>query len=368
MTQEAKPIKSPLVTDDQIDLIALAQTIWENRKTMFKAIIVAGIVGLMISLFSPREYIATTTMVPQTSSSGSKLGGLSSLAAMAGFNLEMGSEGEALSPIVYPQIVSSVPFQLELMNSTFTFSEVNRPVSLYEYYAELQKPGILSRIKYTFGLLGNVKPDIRGEKNGISSAEKGPIFLTKKQEYVRKILDKRVGLAVDSKQGFLTLTASFPEALLSAQVADQARELLQKYITRYKIEKVSNKLVFIEGRYAEKKMEFERAQVKLAHFRDQNKNVISALVRTEEERLQSEYSIAMNVYNELAKQLEQVKIQVKEETPVFSVLEPAMVPSETSKPKHVIILFVSLFLGGFAGIGWIIGKQYYNDIKTKRTT
>lgn len=368
MTQEAKPIKSPLVTDDQIDLIALAQTIWENRKTMLKAIFIASFVGLVISFFSPKEYTATTTMVPQTSSSGNKLGGLSSLAAMAGFNVDMSSEGEALSPIVYPQIVSSVPFQLELMNTSFTFSEVSHPVSLYEYYAELQKPGVLSLIsKYTIGLPGVIKTTIRGESKGISLTESGPISLTKKQEYVRKILDKKVGLAVDSKQGFLTLTASFPEALLSAQVADQARELLQKYITRYKIEKVSGKLVFIEGRYAEKKMEFERAQIKLAHFRDQNKNVISAIVRTEEERLQSEYSIAMNVYNELAKQLEQVKIQVKEETPVFSVLEPAMVPSETSKPKYLIILLVSLFLGGFAGVGWIIGKQYYNDIKTKRT-
>ena len=48
---------------------------------------------------------------------------------------------------------------------------------------------------------------------------------------------------LDSKQGFITLQAAFPEAMLSAQVADQARELLQKYITRFKIEKASDKTV-----------------------------------------------------------------------------------------------------------------------------
>lgn len=367
MTSETKPAPIPPNTnDDEIDLLALAKTIWEGRKMIFKCILGAGILGLVIAILSPKEFTATTTMVPQTSSTGSKLGGLSSLAAMAGFNLDMATAGEALSPMVYPQIVSSVPFQLELMNTSFTFSEVGHPVSLYEYYAEIQKPGALSLIsKYTIGLPGVILTAIRGESKGISSTDKGPIALTKKQEDVRKIIDKQISLTVDAKQGYLTLQASFPEALLSAQVADQARELLQKYITHYKIEKVSDKLAFIEGRYTEKKKEFEKAQGRLAYFRDQNKNVTSAVARTEEERLQSEYSIAMNVYNELAKQLEQAKIQVKEETPVFSVLEPAMVPTEKSKPKRGMILFVALFLGGVVGTGIVFGKGFLNDIKTK---
>ena len=153
--------------------------------------------------------------------------------------------------------------------------------------------------------------------------------------------------------------------MLSAQVADQARELLQKYITRFKIEKASDKLSFIEQRYEEKKKEFEKAQIRLASFSDQNKNVTSAVARTEESRLQGDYTIALNVYNELAKQLEQAKIQVKEETPVFSILEPAMVPREKSKPKKPLIVFIWLFLGGIIGTGMVFGKVFLKDIKEK---
>lgn len=367
MTPESSNPQPPVTNDDEIDLLALAKTVWNGRKLILKTVIAGAILGSAVALLSPKEYTANTTIVPQTSSSSSKLGGLSSLAAMAGFNLDAASSGENLSPLVYPQIVSSVPFQLDLMNTKFTFSEVGSPVSLYEYYAEIKKPGILALVsKYTIGLPGVILSALKGESNSKSiPGDKGPITLTKKQEEVRKLINEKVSLTLDTKQGYLTLQASFPEALLSAQVTDQARELLQKYITRFKIEKASDKLAFIEGRYDEKKKDFEKAQVQLARFRDQNRNVSSMVARTEEERLQGEYTIALNVYNELAKQLEQAKIQVKEETPSFSVIQPTVIPAERSKPKRGMILAIWIFLGGIAGIGWIFGKQFYADLKTK---
>jgi len=370
MTPETKPALPSPNSEDEIDLLALAKTIWNGRKIIIKFILIAGILGLFIAIFSPKEYTATTTIVPQTSSSSNKLGGLSSLAAMAGFNIDAASSGDALSPMVYPQIVSSVPFQLDLMNTQFTFAEVGHPVTLYEYYAEIKKPGILSLVaKYTIGLPGVIISALKGEPKESTLSIGGninePIRLTTKQNSIRKLLGTNVSLTLDSKQGYITLQASFPEALLSAQVADQARELLQKYITRFKTEKASNKLAFIEGRYEEKKKDFEKAQQNLARYRDQNRNVSSMVARTDEERLQGEYTIALNVYNELAKQLEQAKIQVKEETPTFSVVQPAVVPAQKSKPKRPMILFVSIFLGAVAGIGWIFGKQFYVDLKTK---
>ena len=310
MTTESSlnPYRAQASNNSEIDLMVLTKIIWKGRKTIMKCLVVAGVLGIVIALLLPKEYTARTSMVPQTSQSGSKLGGLSSLAAMAGFDLDMTSSGDALSPLVYPQIVNSVTFQMELMNTPFTISGVNHPVSLYEYYSKIKKPGVLSLIgKYTIGLPGVILSAIRGEVPVIHSDDKGPITLTKEQEEVRKLIEEKVELDLDSKNGYLTLSASFPEALLSAQVANQARELLQQYITRFKIEKASAKLAFIEERYQEKKKEFEKSQVQLAVFRDQNRNVSSALAHTTEERMQSEYSITMNVFNELAKQLEQAK-------------------------------------------------------------
>ena len=365
--QQNQNIPQP-VTDDEIDLIALAKTLWNGRKTVIKSILICAVIGLAVALLSPKEYTASTVMVPQVGKSSSKLGGLSSLAAMAGFNLDnMGSGSETLSPMVYPQIVSSVPFQLELMNTPFHFQDVDHPVSMYEYYTEIAKPGVLSTVKkYTIGLPFVILKALKGQPvSRNSELETNLISLTAKQESIRKLIESTVTLDVNSKEGYLTLTANMPEAALSAEIAQYARELLQKYITQLKVEKANEQLNFIRDRYNEKKKEFEKAQETLALFRDRNKNVSTAMAKTEEERLQSEYSIAFNVYSELAKQLEQAQIQVKEDTPVFSILKPAVVPNQKSKPKKSMILMIWIFLGGVAGTGIIFGKQFWGTVKEK---
>lgn len=352
--------------NDEIDVLEIAKIFWNGRKVIVKTMLITGLLGILIALLSPKEYTATTSMVPQTAPANNKLGGLSSLAAIAGFNLDLNSTSDNLTPLVYPQIVKSTPYQLELMNMPFSFAKVDHPISLYEYYTEVASPEILSLIsKYTIGLPGLLISSFKKNTPEQSSEGKGPIALSMKQDRVRRIIEQKVVLDLDSKQGFLTLTATFSEALVSAQVADQARELLQKYITQFKTGKAIDQLNFIEQRFLEKKIEFEKAQEHLARFRDQNKNVSSALAKTEEERLQSEYNIAMDVYNELAKQLEQAKIQVKQETPVFSILEPAMIPQEKSKPKRTMIVLLWIFLGGFIGTIIVFGKILFNKVNSR---
>ncbi len=135
--------------------------------------------------------------------------------------------------------------------------------------------------------------------------------------------------------------------------------------TEFKIKKANAQLIFIEGRCAEKRKDFERAQANLAAFRDRNKSVTSAVARTEEERLQSDYQLAFEVYSQLAQQLEQAQIKVKEDTPVFSIVKPVTVPIEKSKPNRPLILIIWTFLGVVFAIGWIFGKQFFLTVKNK---
>ena len=69
----------------KIDLIALAKTLWDNRKFIIITVAIFMVLGVAVALLTPKEYTASTTVVPQISDTSTKLGGLSSLAAMARF-------------------------------------------------------------------------------------------------------------------------------------------------------------------------------------------------------------------------------------------------------------------------------------------
>jgi LPS O-antigen subunit length determinant protein (WzzB/FepE family) len=358
------------LADDEIDLMALAKTVWGGRKTIIIAVMVGALLGVVIAITASKEYTASTVMVPQVGGeSQSKLGGLSSLASLAGISLDMTQSAE-ISPMVYPQIVNSIPFQLELMNAPLNFEEISKPVSFYDYSTSYNKPSVIGAIeKYTIGLPGVIIKAIKGSPKTLSlpGGDQGnqPILLTEKQYEVKKLLDEMVVLDVNAKEGYLTLTARMPEAVAAAQMAQKAQSLLQQYITDFKIQKVKANLDFIQSRYNETKAEMEKAQMNLAMVTDRGRDFVSGVPRLETDRSQTRFTIAFSVFQELAKQLEQAKIQVKKETPVFTIIKPVTVPSERSKPKRSMILAIWIFLGGIAGVGIIFGKQYYAALKEK---
>ncbi len=78
-----------------------------------------------------------------------------------------------------------------------------------------------------------------------------------------------------------------------------------------------------------------------------------------EQRLQSEYELAFTLYNTLARRLQEAKIQVQEETPVFRVHEPAIVPSRPAEPDALRILGGAIFVGLFLGVAFIYLRRWF---------
>ena len=62
----------------------------------------------------------------------------------------------------------------------------------------------------------------------------------------------------------------------------------------------------------------------------------------------------MNLYSELATQLEQAKINVKETTPILTVINPVTIPLQKSKPRRAMILFGWMFFGVVLGMGAVL--------------
>src|SRR5665648_957709 len=297
--------KSPKPTQEtEVDFINLARTFWDGRIIIGKLILFGILVGFFVAILIPNEFTASSTMVPQISDPKSKLGGLSAmsglsgLAAMAGVNLSTAT-GSELSPKTYSSIISSVPFQLELMKTPLNFEKLDSQITLYEYYTKIKS--VNPFLKYTVGLPSLIFKAIKGDKkNKFKSSLENPLYqLTEKQIDVQKIIEKKVGIFVNDKDAYVSLSCTLPEAYASAQLVQSAQMILQRYITEFKIEKAKADQEFIQQRYDEAKKNYQAAQQQLASFRDRNKFMSTATAKTEEERLNGEYTLVTVSYTHL---------------------------------------------------------------------
>ena len=347
--------------EQEIDLVELIQRMWVNRWLIVKVTAVFMVLGVLVALFSAKVYTASCDVVPQTSKSGPS-SSMSSLAALAGINLNAAQSAESLSPNVYENIMGSTTFRKELMQTMIDFEEVGHPVSFFDYYTseEYNKPSVFSYIKkYTIGLPFTILNAIRGEQpepdySGVGGDNNAIETISKDEYDAMTILGESIALSLDEKKGYVTITANMPEAVAAAQLAQATLTLLQEYITEFKIEKVQSNLDFVQERFDEAKRNFEDVQARRAKLRDANMNTSRYSARTELERLDAEYTLAQGVYTSLAQQVEQAKISVKETTPILTVIKPVTVPYKKSKPQRAMILFAFTFLGAVAGMGGVL--------------
>jgi len=339
----------------------LIRAILVNRKLVLKSITFSVIIGLIIAFGSKKEYNSSTTLIP-SSEEGIKtnLGGLSSLAGLAGINLATSSDN-FINPEIYPEITGSNPFLLDILNTKIYYSSIDSTLTTYRYFKDIYNPSIFEYLrKYTIGLPFTIKSMLMPEEEIEDDSVKrnsGIIKLSKEDAKLIEDFKERISASYDDQTGILNINIVMPDANASAEIAHATFLLLQKYLIKFKSEKAQENLEFIQARYQESKKNYEEIQEKLAMFNDQNQNIRLARIQIEQQNIQNEYNLAFDLYKSLATQLEQAKIKVKEDSPVLSVIDPPKVPVEKSKPQRLIILIIFLFLGLVFGVTIIIFNQ-----------
>ncbi len=354
--------------EQEIDLLELAQKVWAERKLVFKACGIAVLVALVVAFSIPKEYATSVTLAPE-SGGRSTSSSMSALAAMAGVNLGSSSGEDALSPELYPDIVSSTPFLVDLFNIRVKDQEEKIDTTLYAYLKDEQRSAwwgtVLSApfklVGWTMSLFKD-KPEDEGE------AVLDPFRLTPEESGIAQALNQRISVTADKKTGITTLTVTMQDPLISASLTDTVMHCLQNYITDYRTNKARHDLAFTEKLYAEAKSNYEEAQKKYASFVDANQNIILLSYRAEQERLQNEMNLAYQVYTQVSQQLQMAKAKVQEITPVYTVVQPATVPLRAAKPNKMMILIGFVFLAGVGSVGWILFVKDFIDKWKKQDT
>lgn len=364
MSDEQQQNKNP--QEEEIDLLELALKVWAERRWILKCCGYAVIVGLVIAFSIPKEYTATATIAPELSD-GKSGGGLSSLAAMAGFNINTSSGADAIYPDLYPDIVSSTPFVTGLFD--VPVQDIDREINttLYDYMSEHQRSAWWSYIiSAPFKALGWTISLFKEAKE--EGGKFDPFQLTKEQADIAKALSDRIVVSVDKKTGVTTISVTMQDPRISACLTDTVVSRLQSYIIDYRTNKARKDFQFQEKLFERKKKEYEHAQENYAKFADANKNIILQSYRAEQVRLENEMNLAYQVYTSVAQQLQMAEAKVQEITPVYTIVEPATIPIKASKPSKAMILIGVVFLAGCVCVGWLMfGQELVRGLKRKRT-
>lgn len=343
---------------DEIDLVELSKIIWSKKRFILKTAAASIVLGVLIALTSKVEYEASCKILPEINENGVELGGLGSIAGLAGFDLSgIGNQG-TLSPELYPQIVKSEPFLNKIINTPIFFQKLDTTVSSFEYFKNRDKPTLVGIIKsYTIGLPGRIKKLVSPKQNALQSQDSIPRYSKEDWTLYEDFAD-RLFVNVDDETGVIKMKAEIPDPIASAQVVSLIVNHLKDYLTTYSTEKSMVNLTFVQNEFSNSKRVYEEKQNNVAQFTNQNQNMANAIIQAEYQRLQNELDIAFEVYKGLATQLEQAKIQVNQKTPVFAVLEPIRIPEDKSKPRRTLIVLISMILGVFVGIAWVTLRNY----------
>lgn len=348
--------------EDEIDLMAILNKLKASKRFIIKVSIIGFIAGIVIAFSIPKEY--TTSVILAQSTASDKAGGLGALASMAGIDLQQ-SSGE-LSPVLYPDILASTPFMLGLFDIRVSDAEKEIDTTLYNYLLNHQKGAWWG---YVMGAPAQVLALLRGSEEeemeeGDASAKSKIIVLSKEQEEILGSLKSRINISVDKKTGLTTIAVTMQSAAISARIADTVISYMQNYIVNYRTEKARQNLEYIEKLYDEAKINYFDTQQEYAKAMDANLSVVSAKYQaTTLTRLQNEMNLAYGVYNQTAQQLQLAKIKVQDTKPVCVIIQPAVVPSNPSKPKKKIILAGFVFLAFAGACGWVYLKDMLSQKK-----
>lgn len=354
--QEEQYTKKPLLKE--ADLLQLVSKVLSKWKFIVKFTLCFMVLGLIMAITMIKEYTSEIMVAPESSSSSMMGGGLGSLASMVGIDLGSMGGDDAIYPLLYPDIVQSLPFLSALFDVNVKSQDGKVDTTYYYYIDKLQKKNWVGMVKSApKKAIKGVMSLFAAKKSGGDPAVFNPYNLSEKQMQMIDNLNSDIFIFVDKKTNVITLSFTDQDPLIAATMVDTIMCRLQNQITAYRTQKVVDDCAYIEKLYLKSKADYEKAQEVYASYVDRNRNVTQERFLVEKERLEADKDLKNTLYTQWAQQLMLAQAKVQEYTPVFVTLKPAAVPAVPSSMRRLMVLVLYTFAGGVLAVAWVLFKE-----------
>lgn len=339
----------------EFDLKAFLKAVLGAKKRLFMNVAYAVVVAIIVAFSIPKSYTASASLASEMQAEGTMNGGISSLASMAGINLNASTD--AIVPALYPDVVHSNKFLVDLL-----YSEVKT------YDGELQTDYITYLKQYTrypwwsYGgiWIGKILKKMLPKDDMVGGSQDGrinPFRMSKDDSGLLEKMRGNISCIVDEETQVITLSVQAQDPLVAAIMVDSVRNHLQNFITNYHTCKARVDLVYYQNLEKTAKAKYEAAQAEYAAFCDSHKGVVLQSYLNKQESLNNELQLAYTAYSQIKQQVQMAEAKVQERTPAFTEIEGVSVPVIADSPKKVFILVAFIFLSVVGTIAWIYIKM-----------
>lgn len=343
-----------------IDLRTIIKKIRIRKKLFYKTLPIAFVLSCAHILCVPRYYTSETKLAPEVDNSMAG-GTLSSIASSFGFDLGNMQTSDAITPLLYPDLMEDNKFVTDLFNIKVVNEDGDIKATYYDYLTKYQKKAWWI---YPIEWVKKLFP-IKDKKAG-NKGKFDPYYMSKKQNDIAEKIRDNISLDVDKKTGVITISTKAHDALICKTLADSVRTKLQAFITEYRTNKARVDLNYYKDLLAEAKQEYEKARRLYGSFSDSNTDIILESVRSKQNDLENDMQLKYNTYSTLMAQYQAAKAKVQERTPAFTIIKGADVPVKPAGPKRMIFVFGILFMTFIGTCFYIMKDDLGNAMKASK--
>ncbi len=336
-----------------IDLRVVMSKIWKNRKLFYKTLPIAFVLSCVYIFSIPRYYTSDVKLAPELDN-GIGGGTLGDIASSLGFDISTAQTSDAISPLLYPDLMEDNKFVTNLFNIQVTNKDGDIKDSYYNYLKKHQKKA------WWMYPIGWIKKMFSEDDNGQGAKGKlDPYHLSKKDDNIAKKIRDNIKLSIDKKTGVITINATDQDPIICKTLGDSIMTRLQDFITDYRTNKARIDVEYYKKLTAETKQEYEKARQRYGSYADANMDIVLESYRSKRDDLENDMQLKFNAYSTMNTQLQAAMAKVQERTPAFTVVKGAAVPVKPAGPKRMIFVAGMLILTFIGTAFYLVRKDLH---------
>lgn len=279
-------------------------------RTVCIIVCIASVIGLLYSRNSKAKYIASSTMMLE-SSKGDGMSGAMALASqfglMGGGSSSVINEDKLIEIVKAETIIKTALFKKATIDST-TDILANHYIDMFGYKEIWEKDDSLKNFRFI-----NSKENLNVQENSVLKMFCGQIrkdFLTTEK----------------SKSGIITLTINSKSELFSKYFNQYLVEAVTSFYVNRVTEKGRANLNIIQKRVDSIALALRDAEFALARWKDANFQLVKAQGMIAEMQLRRNVEVCNSIYLEGVKQLEISKFTSLQQTPFLQIIDQPTLP------------------------------------------